>query len=556
MATQPKRAHTCKLRIKKDTSFLRFISPDWSILDVIGQTILLKELTGHFGSFQKACVALNLQDNEVESFLLTYLEYQKASDRGRIVAEKWGRDQAVPANADADIPQQRPLLICAASIAPACGFLESLGYQAYTPAVQSWTHRIITWPPFIDVADFDVLKLNQANFNFPTARKKPKLFKYEGSLGDDTRAMVALVGASQPKTGGTPDTRISFIDLPDRSVAYGPRGSRQLYGAGRYYVCWSTDELSKKQYSDLLSTRNNAGSKELGNSPVRPHGLEGLRDISTKDTLSPLAQEGGWDAEVQAKDADEGSLVTHIAQAEDLTVDPKDIFRKDIADVYDYEDEFTVPFRREDEPEGPLRKIANSELQRLSSTWPDQMFQFRLPRGYTIIGPLGDLHTFDLPQHETRDEMGHPRGMGGTYHIVPPQPASKPLNFKLEVLPDHVALRLNVPEKMIIIRNGTALPRFVEPGVHEWSTREGFLDFYSAHGCYDILQAESDRDALQELSMNSLTPEAYQADSFIRPTDHGEKRKVNPSPIEEAQEVCMLEQYEHFMAWKSLTLDS
>ncbi|KAI3332231.1 hypothetical protein HD806DRAFT_529994 [Xylariaceae sp. AK1471] len=540
MASLPERACTCKLPLRKDTSFLRFICPDWSNVDIIGQTILLKELAARFGSFQKACVALKLQDNEVESFLLTYLEYQQAAERGRIVAEQWGRDLAVPADYDEDIPQQRPLLVCATSIAPACDFLEALGYQDHVPAVQAWKRRIITWPPYIDVTDFDALKLSQAHFpfpTFPTIQQQPTRSKYAGSLDNDTRALVAFVGAWQPKVDETPDIRLSFIDLPDGSVAYGPRGPRQLYGAGRYYVCWSTDNLFEKQYSDLVLARNNFGSQEDGNNRFGPSGLGGSKDTNTRDTLKPLGPEEGWDPELEALETGERLLVTHTALPGDLTVDPKDVFGKGLPDAYDPENKLEGSFHPEDEPQGPLRKVANPELQQPWSSWPGQIFQFRLPRGYTIIGPLGHLHTFDLPQYETHDEMGNPRGIGGTYHIVPPQRMSRPMSFKMEDLPDRVAFRLKIQERMTIVRNGMVLPRFVEPGAHEWSTREGFLDFYSAHGCYDVLQAEGRYNDLSEFTITFLTKGTYQAGGHTQPADHSEKRRVNLSPIEEAQEI-------------------
>lgn len=235
--------------------------PDWAKIDIVGQTILLAELTPHFGSFQNTCRALKLQSNEVKSFFLTYLQYQQDCNEGNLIAEQWGRDQAVLPAEGRDIPQQRPLLVTPSMIAPACDFLNTLGYYDCIEAVQSWVRRVIIWPPHIDVSGTDLSRLDQTDITFPQSRGERQLSRYKSFLGNDNRAVVGLYGAWKPRENGTPVARVSYIDVPPDSVAYGPGGFRNLAVAGRYYICWPTKSLFHHEYNDLVLATNIPGTR-------------------------------------------------------------------------------------------------------------------------------------------------------------------------------------------------------------------------------------------------------------------------------------------------------
>ncbi|RYC63826.1 hypothetical protein CHU98_g2376 [Xylaria longipes] len=506
MTSQPERAYTCKLPSRKGAPFIELNCPDWSKLDIIGQTIILAELTPRLGSFQNACAALSLQSNEVDSFVSTHVEYQQASERGKLIAEKWGRDQAVPADDDADIPQQRPVLVSVSSIVPACNFLEALGHQEHIQAVRAWSRRHITWPPYIDVTHLDTSKLNQADIDFPVPRKQEAYSRYTGSLGNDGRAMVGFVSAWQPKEDGIPDTRISFINVPDGSVAFGPRGSRELINPGRYSVCWRVGSLSDNEYNDFVLARNTSDGRENSNNFDLHEGLDaGLETLNT----------------------DEESAMADTTLPENLTVNPKAIFGPRMPDTYNREDGHVGPFHPQHEPQGPSRELANPQLQQTWSNWSGQIFQFRLHRGYTILGPLGHILTFDPPQHERYDEMGNPHGVGGTYFIVPFQKTSRGMSFKMDELPANVPFRLKITEKLVLIRNGMVLPRFVEPGVHEWSTQEGRLDLYNERGCYDIPHTVGCYNILPEFDRDEQV-------HIEEHREHSQNVAGNLSPIGEA----------------------
>ncbi|KAI0543956.1 hypothetical protein F4679DRAFT_589962 [Xylaria curta] len=497
MASQLKRAYTCKLPSRKGASFLRLISPDWSKLDIIGQTIILAELLPHFGSFQNVCAALKLQSNEVESFLLSHLQYQQAAERGRLIAEQWGRDQAVPADDDKDIPQQRPMLLLPSSIAPACNFLESMGYQEHVQAVKAWGQRIITWPPHINVTNLDTTRLDQIDIEFPAPRKRKAFSRYTGALGDDSRAIVGFVGDWRPNDDGSPDTRMSFITVPEGSVAFGPRGSRELIEPGRYSVCWRTGSLSGNAYNDFVLARNAPDDYEDGNE--RPTQSEPKIYEDANEDLK---------AQLEASNADQGPDIADATPSASLTVNPKAIFGPSTPDPYSYADMKAGPFHRQDEPQGPSRKLENPQLQKMWSGWPGQIFQFRLPRGYTVSGPLGHILTFDPPEHERYDETGNPHGIGGTYFVVQFQKTDRAVSFKMDDLPADVPFRLKTTESLVFIRNGLVLPGFVEPGVHEWSTRSGRLDFYNGRGCYNIVSMDGQDNILPE-SDQAAYNEAY-----------------------------------------------
>ncbi|KAI0404390.1 hypothetical protein F4802DRAFT_226716 [Xylaria palmicola] len=544
MASLPERAHTCRLSSSDDTSFLRFSFPDWSKIDIIGQTILLAQLTPHFGSFQNVCAALKLQSNEVESFLLAHIEYANAAERGRLVAEEWGRVRAVPADDSEDIPQQRPVLICLSSIAPACDFLESMGYQELVPAVKAWSRRTITWPPHIDVTNLDLSQLDQSEVNFPIPLEQRAYSTYVSALGDDSRAMVALVGAWKPKEDRTPDTRISFINVKVDSVAYGPRGARQLFEAGRYYVCWPIGDPPDGQYNDFVLARNALENHEDGSSRHHPTAPEHIQDNNAITEFSSIYRDSNTGPE--ALNVKSGSQLPNSTQRTDLSVNPKDIFGSAIPDAHSLSDQNKSPFQKQDAPQGPARRLANPRLRQIWNEWPGQIFQFRLPSGYTIMGPLGNILTFDPPQHERYDEMGNPQGVGGTYFVVPSQKSPNMMSFKIDELPANVALRLKVPENLVIIRNGMVLPGFVERGVHEWSTREGFLDFYNEHGCYDIFRRESQHNIFPDTIRSSFRQQVGlgndnqnvgthrgEGDGMV----HGQQVVGVPSPAEEALEI-------------------
>ncbi|KAI1426483.1 hypothetical protein F5Y12DRAFT_713213 [Xylaria sp. FL1777] len=506
MASRSERAYTCRLPTRNDTSFLRPISPDWAKIDIIGQTIILAELTSHFGSFQNTCRALKLQSNEIESFLLTHLQYQEACKRGKLVVEQWGRDQAVPINETEDIPQQRPVLILPSSIEPACDFLKAMGYQDHVQAVQAWNRRTITWPPHIDVTGVDISRLDQADVIFPPPREQKSYSKYTTCVGNDTRAMVALVGAWRPRADGTPDARISFIDLPEGSVAYGPRGPRQLTTSGRYYVCWSTRSPTDNEYNDFVLARNASDIREDKNSRLESLGSRGYQSNNVSAASTQSDSEESRHAKLEILQTDQGPLMARL----DSSANPKNIFGSDEPDAHSIRQENAGPFHSLTEPQGPSRELANPELQQLWNTWPGEIFQFRLPRSYTILGPQGHVLTFDPPQHERYDDLGDAHGIGGTYFVVPPPKTSEPATFNMGDLPAHIALRLKTTQRLVIIRNGMVLPHFVEPGVHEWSIREGYLDFYGAHGCYAVLQTEGRYSILPDDTTNSLEQLAHQ----------------------------------------------
>lgn len=543
MASQPERAYTCTISSRKDTSFLRSPHSEWSKIDTIGQTILLAELTAHFGSFQNTCVALKLRSNEVESFLLTHLQYQRAHEQGALVAAQWGRDQVISANEGDDIPQQRPILVCASSITPACDFLDAMGYQCHIPAVRAWIRRTITWPPDIDVADLDTSTLDKSDVDFPTPRKQREYSRYTGSLGNDTRAVVALVGAWRPKEDGTPDTRISFIDVPNGTVVYGPHGARRLVSAGRYYVCWPTDSLLDNQYNDFVLARNAFDNQEDSCIEGNPTNLKDHRSANAdiESSLSSLGRRR--EGALGALKYDQSPSMAHSTLHTDSSVNPKGIFSPGMPDAHGLTNTGRGPFHPQDEAQGPSRKLANLQLQQTWDNWPGQLFQFRLPSGHTILDPKGNLLTFDPPQSERYDELGNPRGIGGTYFIVPPCEASDLASFQLDDLPANVALRFKVLERLVIIRNGMVLPRFVEPGVHEWSTREGFLDLYNANGCYDVLQTEGGYSVLPDVVGNAIDQDARHVPEQHYEGNNGlsyERAPMGLSPIEEASQVRFL----------------
>ncbi|KAI0966600.1 hypothetical protein F4678DRAFT_466435 [Xylaria arbuscula] len=474
------RAHTCNIPGRHASFVPRPICPDWAKIDIIGQTIILSALTPHFGSFQRTCQALKLQSNEVESFLQTHLQYQQEARRGSLIAEQWGRDQALSTTEDIDIPQQRPVLVTASSLAPACQFLMVMGYQDCVPAVTAWTQRTLVWPPDIDVSHLNFSRLDQSDVIFPQPREKTKYSSYASALGNDTRAMVALGGAWQPSGNGTPNVRISFLDLPAGTVVYGPRGSRELIIPGRFYVCWPNQNPASKEYNDLVLAKNVPDVEE--HRLKRPSSL-GRRDYSNHNVSDELTQnylEGSKNAKLEGYQPDQEPSFPPL----DTSANPKNIFGAAVPVAHDVG--HAVPFLSQNQPQGPLRQLLNPELQQQWNSWPGDLFHFRLPRGYSIMGPQGHLHTFDPPHHERYDGIGNPHGVGGAYVVVPPLKTPSQESFSIGYLPTFVALRLKTSQRLVIIRNGEVLPRFVEPGVHEWSVREGILDLYNAFGCYDV----------------------------------------------------------------------
>ncbi|KAI1146684.1 hypothetical protein F4825DRAFT_472293 [Nemania diffusa] len=487
MASEGEKALTCKVPSRKDKPFLRFNLPDWSKIDIIGQTIILAELTPHFGSFQNTCTALSLQSNEVESFLETHLNYQRASEQGSLTADQWGRDHVVPSDGE-DIPQQRPILISASSIEPACEFLRFLGYQDQVQAVQAWVQRTIVWPPHIDVTGLDMTGLDQSDITFPTPREQKRYSRYTSSLGNDARAVVALAGAWQPKDGA-PDARIAFIDVPEGAMVYGPSGGRVLGDGGRYNVCWPTNSLSDNTYNDFVLARNTVDQ--------RPDSI----DI---DNLNKM----------QCYDGSDRSIVYHPdieryrGGLRDTTINPKGVFGMSMPDKHSIPNQ--GPFHKQDEPQGPLGGSEDPELQKMWDTWYGQIFQFRLPHGYSILGPQGNILTFDHQKWERYDVFGNAHGVGGTYFIVSTPSRNRPMTFKMSELPPDVYLRFKLTQPLVFIRNGMVLPRFVEPGVHEISVREGHLDLYNARGCYNILQTESSYNILPDVIQSSSPEEVPQ----------------------------------------------
>ncbi|KAI1360481.1 hypothetical protein F5Y08DRAFT_348705 [Xylaria arbuscula] len=488
MASLPERAHTCKLPPRNHASF-RPVVPDWAKIDIVGQTILLAELTPHFGSFQNTCRALKLQSNEVKSFFMTYLQYQQDSKEGNLIAEQWGRDQAVLPAEGQDIPQQRPLLVTPAMIAPACDFLHAIGYHDCIEAVQKWVRRVILWPPNIDISGTDLSRLDEADIIFPQPRGERQLCRYKSFLGNDNRAVVGIYGAWKPKENGTPVARLSYIDVPQGSVAYGPGGSRNLALAGRYYVCWPTKSLYQNEYNDLVLATNIAGTRDIESTQFElPH-----HDDFNPDDVGSQFMDFAFDDIEKGEPGDPPVEQRPLAERIASIVNPKDIFGSDLGTAHFLgQQNIRPPFLPQTAPQGP----------------------FRLPRNYTITGPQGHIVTFDPPDRERYDESGAPFGLGGTYHIVPPPRSNIPTQFKIEELPAHVALRVKTTQRLVIVRNGYVMPYFVEAGVHEWSTREGILDLYGPHGCYNVFAGEAPSNIFSGAVESSPVQRAHYNNAF------------------------------------------
>ncbi|KAI0419246.1 hypothetical protein F5X98DRAFT_385062 [Xylaria grammica] len=518
MASQSDTALTCKLPSQKNAPFLRFNCPDWSKIDIVGQTILIAELTSHFGSFQNTCTALKLQSNEVDSFLLTYLQYKKACDQGSLAAEKWGREQAVPAD-DEDIPQQRPLLISPSSIMPACNFLNAMGYHDLVPQVREWSQKSIIWPPDFDVTSLSRLGLDQSDIVFLPHREQERHRVRTSLPHNDAQAMIAFVNAWKQKEDGTPDAHIAFIDLPDGSVIYGPGGCRQLTDAGRYSLCLPIDDIPNDQYHELVLARNPFDTQGLSNNHFNPPGPRDYQNANASDELTQM------DTQLEGLSMGEEPSMTYTTLSGELLANPEDIFGTDMTGAHSIENEKKAPFHPQTEPQDPSRKLENLQLSQMWNSWPGQLFQFRLPHGYTIMGPQGHVLTFDPPQHERYDDLGDPHGIGGTYCIAPPAQMERSSCFKVHELPANVFLRFKTLERLAIIRDGMVLPGFVEPGVLEWSTRDGFLDLYGAHGCYEVHPRE-----------DSDFPMGEHQQSY-EDVEHGRNIATHPAPIREALEI-------------------
>lgn len=233
------------------------------------------------------------------------------------------------------------------------------------------------------------------------------------------------------------------------------------------------------------------------------------------------------------------------------TVNPKDIFGSDLGTAHLLGQQNTrPPFLAQTAPQGPVRSMENPQLLQAWDSWPGEIFQFRLPNNYTITGPQGHIVTFDPPDHERYDESGAPYGLGGTYYIVPPPKTNIPTTFKKEELPAHVALRVKTTQRLVIIRNGYVMPYFIDTGVHEWSTREGMLDLYGPHGCYNVFAGEARCSIFPGTVENSLAQKShhnYELNNVRVDGLEGEyagyTRSAAPSPEPVAEDMMVRLQY-------------
>ncbi|KAI1821072.1 hypothetical protein F4861DRAFT_542278 [Xylaria intraflava] len=204
------------------------------------------------------------------------------------------------------------------------------------------------------------------------------------------------------------------------SNTYGPRGAKLML-AGRYHVCWPVDINSNDEYNDFVIARNSA---RLGS--ASEHQLESL-----------------------------GSMIYHGSNAANGSA-------QRVQSVYQN------PFLAENAPQGASRRLELRSLQNVLSNWDGEVAQFRLPPGYTLLGPQGKLSTFEPGEFQVYDGNGTPGRVGGTYRVVLPRAFNDHMMYEMEDLPDNVAFRFKANEKLVVIRNGNILPRFEQaayPGV-------------------------------------------------------------------------------------------
>ncbi|KAI0159662.1 hypothetical protein GGR57DRAFT_499985 [Xylariaceae sp. FL1272] len=227
----------------------------WSKLDFIGQIILVKVFTDHYGSFSMACMMLELTLAEAIAFRDRYngdaIEYEaQYSEAFWLQDAQLGDPEAVSLLGVKHIHKH--------DVEPACLFLKSVKHQEHTESVQAYGGTTFDkWPLFIDMSDVRSLNLNQTVLFNPMPEDNNKeddkdhWLSFRGPMTSDERTLVNMVCTLPHSSGREPVAQLASFVLPSGCVCYGPLGTRTFLAGGSYEVCWPTCDALERVYIDL-----------------------------------------------------------------------------------------------------------------------------------------------------------------------------------------------------------------------------------------------------------------------------------------------------------------
>lgn len=473
---------------------------------------------------EKACKRLSLEPNEVQSFLEQYYDDEQEREEWRHSTNT--RDRANQAQVNyRGLGPTGLMFIEEVVVMDACAYLEFLALDDIAKSIKRLAGKKIVWPPKINLADFKPQELGHAALDLPSCFDNSDV----PSLNDGIRILVTFSAAEDRMNR---ILRVREVQLPAGVVVLGPLGVKQLPSGGKYrffYPVKGTDIRGSDVHTFSIFP-NDALPPSEGGERARPHfqaqsegdaepirgegsanrfamqsGLVSLLPPYFNDFKSPFrATTKGVGAKLMLNGCmSMGSSDDEFTADEmPLIADSPTIMGMSVLQI-SAEDPQPVSVHPNPNSFGPSRKQNVEQIAALKGQFSARiLLQFRLTKGYGVVGPAGYTMNFDdVRQGPADDDGSSVSGVGGVYTLIARDQSGAPAadleeepGLVLPAIPtfhDRVYLRMNFPEKMAIYRDFKLLSRMTEPGIHQMSmvtkaNGYGVLDLLCENGRYGV----------------------------------------------------------------------
>ncbi|KAI0132469.1 hypothetical protein BJ170DRAFT_718476, partial [Xylariales sp. AK1849] len=255
---------------------------NWKDLNHQGRSVVLKESTQQFGSFQTACQALLLSREEIDRWLTKYIVERNRLARWQDILSRLSRQGVAAAVPEDDYGGDMVgvVLITRISIHRAQNFLEFMGFNDLADRIKIWAHTTVSWPLSIDVSTYKPDNLTNG-------------LRLPSHIQDwSSHENVADGEEEQPgsKTGSC--ARLFTAMLPRGTIVLGPQGKNELEHSGEYMILYpSRDEAEDESVFTIICT----DSDFIGAADVRDHqeATDGQNNAIHEDAAIFVKQSNG-----------------------------------------------------------------------------------------------------------------------------------------------------------------------------------------------------------------------------------------------------------------------
>ncbi|KAI0852766.1 hypothetical protein F5Y00DRAFT_272411 [Daldinia vernicosa] len=449
-------------------------TPYWSLIEFPVREAILKVLSDSLGSFQEACLTLELFSDEVREFL------------GK-------RNNLEPASRTLDEE----------SVAYGCKYLRSRGLEKYSEPLKEYARHINNWPLDIDFSD---LKLELLPESLEYEERIVEFLPYQDQdlqarefqdltakrvLSLSTESIAISVNIMKAAFSSTKFfSTVKSFRLPAGVVVVSPEGIKKLLEGGKYTIL--NPPIPAFSESHHFTICDNAAKYPTSLTADFPnsqnpthHSHEGVRQPSKP--YSTVSSDSRLCTHPKTSFFDD--MISHRTRVIERALEDNLILRGSLVNntsSTSLRPKLLLQPRKD--AERLLPGTGDEEARELYQKGHRALLHFYLPPGYLVISPGGDKMNFDTPHiGESNGEISP--GLGGEYIFVPPEHAVHADNYRRVNLAKNEIAWINFKESVVVFRDRRMLPGIVGTGLHRLSIRDGRLRITCEDGEYDLTKA-------------------------------------------------------------------